>query len=67
MHSPQLSEIRARAEYSPRWLLVPLVPIVFVLTVWFVMAEPGDAQGAATPMFVDSIDTAPAAIESHGA
>ena len=66
MHSPQLSDIRARAEYSPRWLLVPLVPIVVVLAVWFLTVEPSGVDDA-TPMFVDSIDAAPAAIEPHGA
>jgi len=66
MYSPQLSEIRARAEYSPRWLLVPLAPVVVALAVWFLTVEPGGVDDA-TPMFVDSLDTAPAAIEPHGA
>ena len=64
MRSQQLSEIRARAEYSPRWLLVPLVPVVVVMAAWLLTAQP---RGGAdeTPVLVDSIDTT--AVQQHGA
>lgn len=64
MRSQQLSEIRARAEYSPRWLLVPMVPVVLVLAVWLLTAQPR-AVVDATPAAVDSIDTT--AVQQHGA
>ncbi|MCW5659187.1 MAG: hypothetical protein KIT60_15905 [Burkholderiaceae bacterium] len=57
MHSQQLSELRARAEYPPRWLLVPMVPVIVVLAAWLLTALPRGAD-VTTPVVVDSIDTA---------
>lgn len=64
MRSQQVSEIRARAQYSPRWLLVPMVPVVVVFAVWLLSAQPRGVDDA-TPVVVDSIDTA--AVQQHGA
>jgi hypothetical protein len=66
MHSSELSRARARAEYSPRWLLVPLVPVVISLAVWFVTLDPV-AVDDASPLPVDAVDATPAPHEAHGA
>ncbi len=63
MRSQILSEIRARAVYSRRWFVVPLVPVVVVMAAWLLTAQPRSAD--ATPVLVDSIDTTGA--EQHGA
>ena len=64
MRSQHLSELRSRAEYSPRWLLVPLVPVVVAMAAWLLTAQPG-GRADATPVLVDSVDTS--AVEQHGA
>lgn len=64
MRSQHLSEIRARAAYSPRWLLVPLFPVVVAMAALLLTAQPRGGTDA-TPVLVDSIDTS--AVEQHGA
>ena len=64
MRSQQVSEIRARAEYSPRWLLVPMAPVLVVFAVWLLTVQPRGVVDA-TPAVVDSIDTT--AVQQHGA
>ena len=66
MYSQQLSELRAHGEYSPAWLVVPLVIIAVLLGTWFALVEVGGVDDA-SPMFSDSIDSVPAPIEQHGA
>jgi len=66
MYSQQLSELRSRGEYSPAWLLVPLACIAVLLGTWFTVVEVGGVDDA-TPVFSDSIDSAPGAIEQPGA
>ena len=66
MYSQQLSELRSRGEYSPAWLLVPLACIAVLLGAWFAVVEVGGVDEA-TPIFSESIDSEPAAIEQHGA
>lgn len=66
-HSSEPSRLRARGEYSPLWLMVPLACIALVLMVWFVVVEGGGIDDA-TPAIVDSIDTfAPETVAQHGA
>ena len=64
MRSQQVSEIRAQAAYSPRWLLVPMVPVLIVFAVWFLTVPPRGTADAA-PVVVDSIDTT--VVQQHGA
>ena len=63
MRSQVLTEIRAREAYSPRWLLVPLVPVVVVIAAWLLTVRPRDADP--TPVLVDSMEAT--VIEQHGA
>lgn len=59
------ASIRGRGEYPLRWLLVPVVVLAVVLAA-SVAIEFGEIDDA-RPVFVDSIDSVPLAVEQHGA